>query len=166
MCCLKNVSAPGRAKGEITFLRKDGSKFPGEIASVVFRDANGEERTSMTVRDLSESKRAEADNVFKAKLLNTIGQAIIATDVKGIIYYWNKAAEKIYGWTAAEAIGKNVVELTPAQQSKEQGDEIMKSLLKGESWEGEFLVQRKDGTTFPAFVTDTPTYDDKDNFQE
>jgi len=107
----------------------------------------------------SERKKAEDKIRFKANLLNTVGQAVIATDLKGIVSYWNNAAEKIYGWPPEEAIGKNIIELTPAQQSKEQAVEIMDELNKGNVWSGEFLVQRKDGTVFPAFVTDSPIYD-------
>ncbi len=49
----------GNVRGELTFKRKDGSKFPGEITSVIFRDAAGNERSSMIIRDISERKRAE-----------------------------------------------------------------------------------------------------------
>jgi len=83
--------------------------------------------------------------------------------MNGLVIYWNNAAEKIYGWSAEEALGKNIIELTPAQQSKEQAIEIMKELKNGNFWSGEFTVQRKDGTSFPAFVTDSPVYDKQGN---
>ncbi|MBC7422816.1 MAG: response regulator, partial [Ferruginibacter sp.] len=66
-----------------------------------------------------EKWKVEKDNQLKAGLLNTIGQAVMATDIKGIIQYWNKAAEKIYGWSVEEAMGKNAAELIPAQQTAE-----------------------------------------------
>lgn len=58
-------------------------------------------------------------------------------------------------------MGKNIIDLTPAQQSREQAAEIMEELAKGNVWNGEFLVQRKDGTSFPAFVTDSPVYNEQ-----
>src|SRR5665213_30089 len=103
----------------------------------------------------------EEQNLFKASLLATVGQAIIATALDGSVIYWNKAAEKIYGWSAGEAIGNNIIDLTPSVQSREEANEIMNELKKGNSWSGEFLVQRKDGSNFPAFVTDSPVYDHK-----
>ena len=64
----------GKTKGELTFLRKDGSKFPGEISSAIFKDAAGNERTSMIIRDISERKLA-SDKIENAnRLYNFIGQ--------------------------------------------------------------------------------------------
>ncbi|MEP7106859.1 MAG: PAS domain S-box protein [Ferruginibacter sp.] len=116
-------------------------------------------RVDGVTRDITDRKMAEQDNKFKAELLNTIGQAVLATDLNGIINFWNKAAEEMYGWTAGEAIGNNIVELIPAEQTKEQAAEIMKQLLEGHSWSGEFVVKGKNGLAFPAFVTDAPIYD-------
>ena len=56
---LEERRARGSVRGELTFKRKDGFKFPGEITSVIFRDAAGNERSSMIIRDISERKRAE-----------------------------------------------------------------------------------------------------------
>lgn len=50
----------GRSSGELRFKRKDGSVFPGEITSVIFKDRNGNERSSMIIRDISERKFAES----------------------------------------------------------------------------------------------------------
>ncbi|MFO7525290.1 MAG: PAS domain-containing sensor histidine kinase, partial [Ignavibacteriaceae bacterium] len=58
-----------------------------------------------------------------------------------------------------EAKGQNIVDLTPAEQTIEQSNEIMKELSEGNSWSGEFLVKRKDGSIFPAYVTDAPIID-------
>ncbi|MEO8764220.1 MAG: PAS domain S-box protein [Ginsengibacter sp.] len=113
-------------------------------------------------KNITERKLAEEENIFKVELLNTIGQAVIATSLDGVIIFWNKMAEKIYGWTVLEAIGKNIADLTPAQQSKEQAAEIMNELSQGHSWSGEFMVQGKDGRKFPAYVNDAPFYD-RDN---
>lgn len=108
----------------------------------------------------SKDKKTEESNPFKAALLNTIGQAVVTTDLDGIINFWNRTAEEMYGWTAAEVIGKNVVDIIPAQQTKEQAVEIMKELSQGHSWTGEFIAQRKDGRIFPIFATDSPIYDE------
>jgi len=95
---------------------------------------------------------------FQAALLDSVGQAVIATDVGGIVIYWNRAAEQLYGWTSQEAVGRSVVELIPAPQSVEEGMSIFAELAAGRSWTGEFVVCHRDGTTFPAHVTDTPVF--------
>ncbi len=93
---------------------------------------------------------------FQALLLDCVGQAVIATDVAGTVIYWNGAAERLYGWTAQEAIGRQVVELTPAPQSVEEATLIFAELAAGRTWAGEFVVRHRDGTAFWAHVTNTP----------
>jgi PAS domain S-box-containing protein len=95
----------------------------------------------------------------QAELLDSLEQAVIATDAQGRITYWNPFAERLYGWNAQEVLGRNIQDVTPAQMSAEQAASIMARLLAGESWAGEFLVQRRDGSSFPAHVTDTPIKD-------
>src|SRR3989337_447774 len=100
-------------------------------------------------------KLKEAEINFKANLLATVGQAIIATDLDGKVIYWNNAAEKMYGWTVNEALSKNIAALTPSLKSWEKEDAIMKVLKHGNSWSGEFMVTRKDGVDFLVFVTNS-----------
>jgi len=95
---------------------------------------------------------------FQALLLDCVGQAVIATDVAGIVIYWNGAAERMYGWTAQEALGRSVIELTPAPQSVEEATSIFAELAAGREWSGEFVVRHRDGRAFPAHVTDTPVF--------
>ena len=116
-----------------------------------------EELTEELSRTLDEGGADEARML--SALLNAVEQAVIATDPKGKIIFWNRQAEKLYGWTAEEAVGRNVVEVTPAESSGQQASEIMSSLGEGRAWSGEFPVRRRDGTTFPALVTDTPIHD-------
>lgn len=100
------------------------------------------------------------DARLQAVLLDAVEQAVIATDLTGQITYWNKGAQTLYGWSAQEAVGRNVVEVTPSEATKKQASEIMNQLRNGESWSGEFMARRRDGTTFYAMVTDSPVYDE------
>lgn len=111
------------------------------------------------VRDVTERVQAEEQVNFQAHLLGLVGNAVIATDLQGKVTYWNFAAQKLYGWSAAEALGRPIAELTPTEQSREQVRGIMDQLAQGKPWSGEFLVRRKDGHEFPAFVFDTPIVD-------
>lgn len=109
----------------------------------------------------AQRKKAEKDNAFQAKLLASVGQSVIATDDKGLITYWNKAAEKMYGWSSDEAVGRNIIEVIPKDQSKTEADNVMKTLLSGDSWEGAFEAEHRDGSCFPVFEIDTPIINDK-----
>ena len=85
-------------------------------------------------------------------LLAAISQSVIATDLSGVVRYWNPASERIFGWTAEEAIGQHVTEVTtpgllPAGPAPVAG---------GDTGGSEFTARRKGGATFQASVTHTP----------
>lgn len=124
-------------------------------------DVNFLQAAANTLATAIERRRSEAAIAFQAHLLDSVEQAVIASDIDGSIIYWNRFAERLYGWTAAEARGRNVVELVPATAVKGEAAEIMDLLRQGKSWTGEFLVQHRDGATFPTLVIDSPIYDDQ-----
>jgi len=128
---------------------------------VIIRNNNGKAiRMVGAMTDITEQKKLDEENRFKANLLSRIGQAAIATNLDGVVNYWNKAAETIYGWTLEEAIGKNIMYLTTPDANKEQAMQIMEGLKKGQTWSGEFAVQKKNGTKFPARISNSPIYDE------
>ena len=108
-------------------------------------------------------KDSTADHKFKDLLLNSVSDSIIATNLNGEITFWNKAAEQLYKWKEKDVLGKNIVDVTPSKASAIQANEIMKSLIKGESWEGEFDVQDKNGRVFPVYVRNYPINDSEGN---
>ena len=95
-----------------------------------------------------------------ADQLDAIGQAVITTDVQGVVVYWNRAAQDLYGWTPDEAIGRNIAVLTVPEVAQEVAADIMAALRDGIPWSGGFPVRRKDGNRFPALVTDAGVYRD------
>jgi PAS domain S-box-containing protein len=145
---------------EILIERPDGVRKRVLAHPLALKNERGEIIGAINcVYDITDRKQAEEKIIFQANLLGAVGSAVIATDLNGIVLYWNPAAEKMYGWSSSDALGKNVVEVAPAPQSQEQAGEIMKQLVTGKSWSGDFLVQRRDGSTFPAFVSDSPILD-------
>lgn len=100
----------------------------------------------------------QQDLTFYKQIFDAIGQAVVATDVNGVVLYWNRAAEDLYGWTEAEVLGKSVLEVTPSPEYMGVAASIMDKLMVGETWSGEFQVQKKDGTLFPAYVSDSPVF--------
>jgi PAS domain S-box-containing protein len=114
----------------------------------------------ITVRDITDQRAVQERLLFQASLLEAAGDAMVATDPDGIITYWNLGAERTYGWQAEEVLGRNIIDVTPSRQTVAQAQAIMQALRAGETWSGEFLVTHMDGHEFPAYVTDSPVYDD------
>ena len=91
----------------------------------------------------------------KARVLDGLGLAVIATDLAGVVTFWNRHAEELYGWTCAEATGRAIFELTVAPVGQPHAEEIMATVARGGVWTGVFPVRHKDGTTFTALVTNS-----------
>ena len=96
-----------RARGELNMVKKDGTKFPVEITSSVFIDRNGEQRSSMIIRDITERKKAEralkeSEERFRKLFENHSAVKLLIDPVTGDIIDANEAAEKFYGWSRNE----------------------------------------------------------------
>ncbi len=144
---------------EAEFINAAGARVPVEVSSVPILQDGQATGVLIVARDISQRRQAEEQIRFQANLLNMVGQAVIAIDLNGKIVFWNRFAEQLYGWRADEALGRDVMDVTVPRITRAQALEIMAVLTRGESWSGEFLVQRRDGAVFPAMVTDAPIYD-------
>jgi len=98
---------------------------------------------------------------LQAQLLNAVEQAVLAVDLTGRIIFWNRSAERLYGWTEGEAQGRDVAELLAAPLLMEAARANLGPLRRGENWSGDFLVQRRNGETFTAHVSGTLIQDEK-----
>ncbi len=104
------------------------------------------------IRDVTAQRHAEAERDFQAQLVEAAGAAIVATDLNGVVTFWNAAATRLYGWTAEEVLGRNIVETSIT--SKAAGmDRIMARVRARGRWSGEYEVPRRDGTTFAGLFT-------------
>ena len=74
------------------------------------RDEEGVPRYLGIIYDITSRKKAEEQVRFQAQLLDSVHQAVIASDLAGTVIYWNRFAETLYGWTADEALGRHVLE--------------------------------------------------------
>ena len=130
--------------------RKDGSEFPVEISLSPLQTSQGMLVTS-AIRDISARKRNEqllaaqaAIQKEQAELLELANESIFVRDLDGRISYWNRGAEKIYGWSRAEATGKISHTLLDTR-FPEPFDNIVERLQRDGIWEGELAHSRRDG---------------------
>ncbi len=142
------------------YRRGDGTYANVSDRGYIARDGTGAAvRIIGAMTDVTERSRSEAAIRFQAQLLNAVQQAVVATDPEGVVIFWNKFAEILYGWMAEEAVGKTIDELTPSPFLREHGARILERGAAGEAWTGEFLVQGKSGKAFPALLTTSPVLD-------
>ncbi len=109
---LAQLTEPGQASEPVEALmsRLDGSKFAVETVLVCL----GEAAYQVVMRDIT-AKKAAADALrYQAALVSHVSDALIATTGDGVVTSWNPAAEAVYGWTAAEAVGRCASELVGA----------------------------------------------------
>jgi PAS domain S-box-containing protein len=126
---------------EKEFIRKDGSRVPIFIGAAVFED-NPDEGVCSVV-DLTEIKLAMKQIVEQAALLDKARDAILVRDLEGNILFWNKGAERMYGWTRQEIVGRNMGALCYANPKIfEEANELV--IGQGE-WHGELQHLTKDG---------------------
>ena len=138
-------------------MRGEPNTSDGSAGSNAKADTAESWRSQMLAADA----QAEESIRFQAQLLNAVEQAIVATDLTGRVIFWNRFAETLYGWTAEEVLGRDIVEVSSAPAFTEPARDIMAQLRRGESWSGEHTVRRRDGTTFIAHVLDSPILDEQ-----
>lgn len=106
-------------------------------------------------RDITSSKTVEEQANFQAQIIDQVQAAVVATGIKGTVIHWNAFAEQLYGWSREEVIGRPILDFMLPPENQASGEQIFNQVLHTGSWEGEFWVKRKDGTSFPAYVIDT-----------
>lgn len=109
-----------------------------------------------TQRDITERKETERSKAHLAAIVEFSDDAIISKDLDGTITSWNTGAEKIFGYTAQEAIGKSITILVPPQLLKEE-KQILENIKKGRTVEHfETVRQRKDGSRVSISLSVSP----------
>jgi PAS domain S-box-containing protein len=133
-------------KLEKRYIRKDGGIIYMQVIRWCVCDAAGNPLYTVgMVQDITEQKQAETQNEFQARLLESVHDAIIATNDKWQITYWNRAAEELYGWTAAEVVGKPILEITRSELTPEQRNSVREQIGKENSSSVETIHHHRDG---------------------
>ncbi len=125
-------------------------------------DARGEVvRLAIFGRDITERKRFEEQLAYQANLLANINDAIVASDAQFRLTTWNAAAESMYGWKAAEVLGRIGLEITQTQFYEADKKEMLQRIADEGHWRGEATQVRKDGTRFAVEVSSLVLRDER-----
>ena len=142
----QKAAAAGRAENTRWHRRKDGSRFFAEGVTVSIRGPGGELRGFGKVfRDATDKKRAEERLSRDAMLLANVHDAVVMTDLDGVVTYWNEGATRLFGWTAGEMVGRPYADRFPEPTRAWVAAEV-RARAAGSPWAGEYEDTRKDGS--------------------
>jgi PAS domain S-box-containing protein len=144
-------------RGEVINRRKDGSLYVEEMTITPVRSTQGEISHFVAVKeDISERKQAEEVRATLAAIVESSGDAIIGKSLDGIIWSWNRSAERLFGYSAKEAIGQPISLIIPPDRLNEDVAFLVR-LRSGEPvHQYETLRMDKSGRSFDVSLTISP----------
>ncbi|MGE5504076.1 MAG: PAS domain S-box protein, partial [Actinomycetota bacterium] len=172
---LRNYLDTGRPRiigigREVVGLRKDGTTFPMDLA-VGEGVVDGRRIFAGMVRDITDRRAVEeslraSEERFRALVEGVPDYSITMVDPAGEVVSWNLGAQRIYGWTAEEAIGGSVALFYPLEATA-RGEHLHALAVAGEHgrFEEENWRVRKDGSRFWAHVVVTAMRDEQGNLR-
>ena len=145
---------------ETTRMRKDGTRFEISLTVSPIKNAKGEViGASKIARDISARLHGDEAIARLAAIVNSADDAIVSKTLDGVITSWNRAAQAMFGWTAAEAVGQRITLIIPRERWPEQ-DEVLARVCKGESIDHFDTVRvRKSGERIDVSLTVSPVKD-------
>ena len=145
-------------KNVLWAVRADGQEFQIE-ASISQVVTGGKKLFTVILRDVTERVRAEEVREHLAAVVDSSDDAIISKDLNGTINAWNRGAEKVFGYSASEVLGKSMLMLFPPDRMTEEAG-ILARIQRGESVEHfETVRVRKDGKEIDVSATISPIKD-------
>ncbi len=140
-------------------LRKDGSLVHVALTVAPIFDASGKRVGNTAVaRDITDRIRKEEALSLLASVVHASHDAIVSTDLEGRVTSWTPSAERIFGYTEAEALGEAVTNYIPKDRI-EEFKAIQEKVRAGETVDIETVRLRKDGTTIHIALTVAPILD-------
>ena len=155
---LKRILAgAGQEVCDLAMVREDDAALWARLRGTVAVSA-GEPRKwcRVSVADITAFQHADEARTRLAAIVESTDDAIIAKDLNGIITNWNRGAERLFGYTEAEAVGQSVTMLIPADLAEEE-TRILEIIRRGEAVSHyECTRRRKDGTSVEVWLTFSP----------
>ncbi|MGE5395358.1 MAG: PAS domain S-box protein [Candidatus Saccharibacteria bacterium] len=158
---LRNIN--GRAQGEVSFRRKDGTSFPAEISSSLIINNDNTIRSSVIIRDISERKRNHETVLKLSRAVDQTVEAIVITDKDGKIEYVNHAYEDLTGYTLKEVMGRTPSVLKSGKHPVEFYQQLWATILSGNVSRNEVINKKKSGELFLEQKTISPIFDENRN---
>jgi PAS domain S-box-containing protein len=169
VCPSRRTMETGEVAQEVVDMRKPDGELVGymDLISYPLIDPSSGTPTGVVeyVRDITSQKQAEEDLLesearFRNLLEYVPGVSIQGYDTDGAVHYWNKASEEVYGYTAAEALGKNLGDLIIPADLKplfSQGLELGAKVTKSGEFlpPGELMLAHKNGSLVPVYSIHT-----------
>lgn len=157
---VKNQSKVDSSEIEYRIIRPDGSMRWIRDRAFPVKDAGGNViRHAGIAEDITARKNAENASGHLAALVHSCEHAIYSGTLDGVITSWNRAAERLYGYTAGDAIGKNVRMLIPEEGTEEMRQNLQR-VARGERLEQfEATRIRKDGSRIDVSLSISPIHD-------
>src|SRR5918993_2361249 len=151
---LRVLSGQTATHFETTGLTRDGHRIPISVSlSVVVAPEGHVIGTARIIRDISEQRTLERDTLRLAAIVNSSEDAIVSKDLNGIVQTWNGAAERMFGYTSEEIVGKPIRLIIPDDRQSEE-DEVLATIRAGRAVEHfETIRQRKDGSLIEISLT-------------
>jgi diguanylate cyclase (GGDEF)-like protein/PAS domain S-box-containing protein len=149
---------------ETRCLTKDGRSLTVSITgSPVFDEAGNVMALSAVIRDISKRKKAEEDHALLSSIVQCSEDAIISVDSEGSIVSWNRSAERLFGYTDAEILGKNISVLHE-KEATEVSRNIFEKLVSGISIAPfDTFMLAKDGRAIDVSLSIFPIRDARGN---
>jgi PAS domain S-box-containing protein len=156
----RTVSGENVGRFETVALDVWGTELPVSISFSRMLSAAGSMRgVALGVRLISQRELAEIEHARLAAIVDSSDDAIVSKTLDGIITTWNRAAERIFGFTAAEAIGQHITLIIPKERIAEE-EKVLASLRAGRKVDHfETKRRRKDGTYVDISLTVSPIKD-------
>jgi PAS domain S-box-containing protein len=144
---------------ETELQRGDGSKFIAEVRTNPIQDRAGKYEGSVAiVTDITARKTAERDALFRAALLDAVGEGVVAANIDATIAYVNEAAARMFGWSVAETIGVSGFDIPAAAEARDKVVEMYEGVAAGKTVTADLPLVRVDGSRFVGHVTAAPVY--------
>jgi PAS domain S-box-containing protein len=144
---MRSIGSGEEVVGEECFgVLADGSRMIVRSSSSPIVDDQGEIVAGVVVmEDITEERRVDEERAYHANLLGSMQDAVLATDDRFVLTAWNPAAERMFGWSAREALGRFVHELIPTSFSDQELMAEMDELVRVGRWRGEATWYGKNG---------------------